>query len=55
MLVSCFPYVRLEDIKLIGLGDHPHGGGRGKSKGNRIPVSPWGKQVRLSISGSNAM
>jgi len=22
--------------------DHPHGGGRGKSKGNRIPVSPWG-------------
>lgn len=23
--------------------DHPHGGGRGKSKGNRHPVSPWGK------------
>jgi len=22
--------------------DHPHGGGRGKSKGNRDPVSPWG-------------
>lgn len=22
--------------------DHPHGGGRGKSKGNRIPTSPWG-------------
>ncbi|KIV88337.1 hypothetical protein PV10_08029 [Exophiala mesophila] len=22
--------------------DHPHGGGRGKSKGNRIPSSPWG-------------
>ncbi|KAJ9607939.1 mitochondrial 54S ribosomal protein rml2 [Cladophialophora chaetospira] len=22
--------------------DHPHGGGRGKLKGNRIPVSPWG-------------
>jgi ribosomal protein L2 len=22
--------------------DHPHGGGRGKSKGNRHPVSPWG-------------
>ncbi|KAI1268796.1 ribosomal protein L2 [Xylariaceae sp. FL1019] len=22
--------------------DHPHGGGRGKSKGNRNPVSPWG-------------
>ncbi|CCA69555.1 related to mitochondrial ribosomal protein L2 of the large subunit [Serendipita indica DSM 11827] len=22
--------------------DHPHGGGRGKSKGNRHPSSPWG-------------
>ncbi|KAG9286521.1 hypothetical protein G9A89_014687 [Geosiphon pyriformis] len=22
--------------------DHPHGGGRGKSKGNKHPVSPWG-------------
>ncbi|KJZ79127.1 hypothetical protein HIM_01278 [Hirsutella minnesotensis 3608] len=22
--------------------DHPHGGGRGKSKSNRTPVSPWG-------------
>lgn len=22
--------------------DHPHGGGRGKSKGNKIPTSPWG-------------
>ncbi|RIA95744.1 translation protein SH3-like domain-containing protein [Glomus cerebriforme] len=22
--------------------DHPHGGGRGKSKGNKDPVSPWG-------------
>ncbi|KPI41838.1 54S ribosomal protein RML2, mitochondrial [Cyphellophora attinorum] len=22
--------------------DHPHGGGRGKGKGNRDPVSPWG-------------
>jgi ribosomal protein L2 len=22
--------------------DHPHGGGRGKSKSNRHPVSPWG-------------
>ena len=26
--------------------DHPHGGGRGKSKGNVHPVSPWGKPVR---------
>lgn len=23
--------------------DHPHGGGEGKSKGGRHPVSPWGK------------
>ena len=27
--------------------DHPHGGGRGKSKGNRPPTSPWGTLVRL--------
>lgn len=25
--------------------DHPHGGGRGKSKGNVHPVSPWGLPV----------
>jgi hypothetical protein len=25
--------------------EHPHGGGRGKSKGNRHPSSPWGKPV----------
>lgn len=25
--------------------DHPHGGGRGKSKGNVHPKSPWGKPV----------
>jgi ribosomal protein L2 len=25
--------------------DHPHGGGRGKSKGNRHPMSIWGKPV----------
>lgn len=28
------------------LADHPHGGGRGKSKGNRIPCSPWGQQAK---------
>ena len=33
---------------MIDIGDHPHGGGRGKSKGNRIPVSPWGQQVSLT-------
>ncbi|KAI0484777.1 ribosomal protein L2 [Xylariaceae sp. FL0804] len=26
--------------------DHPHGGGRGKSKGNRHPVSPWGRPTK---------
>lgn len=26
--------------------DHPHGGGRGKSKGNRHPCSPWGKLTK---------
>ncbi|CCJ30389.1 unnamed protein product, partial [Pneumocystis jirovecii] len=26
--------------------DHPHGGGRGKSKGNRQPCSPWGKLAK---------
>ncbi|OLY84157.1 54S ribosomal protein rml2, mitochondrial [Smittium mucronatum] len=26
--------------------DHPHGGGRGKSKGNRQPTSPWGKLAK---------
>ncbi|KAI0391619.1 ribosomal protein L2 [Xylariaceae sp. FL0594] len=26
--------------------DHPHGGGRGKSKGNRHPTSPWGRPTK---------
>ncbi len=26
--------------------DHPHGGGRGKSKGNNIPSTPWGKRCK---------
>lgn len=30
--------------------DHPHGGGRGKSKGNVHPVSIWGTPVSLTIS-----
>lgn len=32
------------------LVDHPHGGGRGKSKSNRHPVTPWGKPVSPTIS-----
>ncbi|KAL8278601.1 hypothetical protein RQP46_008893 [Phenoliferia psychrophenolica] len=26
--------------------DHPHGGGRGKSKGNTDPVDPWGNSTK---------
>ena len=26
--------------------DHPHGGGRGKSKGNKHPQSPWGQPAK---------
>lgn len=29
----------------MNAADHPHGGGRGKSKGNVDPVSPWGLPV----------
>lgn len=29
----------------MNAADHPHGGGRGKSKGNVDPVSPWGMPV----------
>lgn len=31
----------------MNANDHPHGGGRGKSKGNKIPQSPWGTPVRV--------
>lgn len=30
--------------------DHPHGGGRGKGKGNKDPVSPWGMPVSRTVS-----
>jgi ribosomal protein L2 len=33
--------------------DHPHGGGRGKSKGRVDPKSPWGLPVRHSHSTSD--
>jgi len=26
--------------------DHPHGGGEGRSKGGRHPVTPWGKPTK---------
>ncbi|KAI8936294.1 hypothetical protein NX059_006714 [Plenodomus lindquistii] len=30
----------------MNAADHPHGGGRGKSKGNVKPVSPWGTPAK---------
>ncbi|KAI9674755.1 MAG: hypothetical protein M1817_001659 [Caeruleum heppii] len=30
----------------MNAADHPHGGGRGKSKGNVHPVSPWGMPAK---------
>ncbi|KAL8715272.1 MAG: hypothetical protein Q9220_001230 [cf. Caloplaca sp. 1 TL-2023] len=30
----------------MNASDHPHGGGRGKSKGNRQPVSIWGQLTK---------
>ena len=32
----------------MNASDHPHGGGRGKSKGNVHPVSIWGQLVRIA-------
>jgi large subunit ribosomal protein L2 len=37
------PHVRGTAMNPI---DHPHGGGEGKSKGGRIPVTPWGKPTK---------
>lgn len=34
----------------MNAADHPHGGGRGKSKGNVHPVSIWGTPVSLENS-----
>lgn len=33
----------------MNASDHPHGGGRGKSKGNVHPVSIWGQLVSLPL------
>lgn len=35
----------------MNAADHPHGGGRGKSKGNVHPKSPWGIPVCISVVG----
>lgn len=37
------PYVRGTAMNPI---DHPHGGGEGRTKGGRHPVSPWGKPTK---------
>jgi large subunit ribosomal protein L2 len=37
------PHVRGSAMNPI---DHPHGGGEGKSKGGRDPVSPWGQPTK---------
>jgi large subunit ribosomal protein L2 len=37
------PHVRGSCMNPI---DHPHGGGEGKSKGGRNPVTPWGKPTK---------
>jgi len=33
--------------------DHPHGGGEGKTKGGRHPVTPWGKPTKGYKTRSN--
>ena len=34
-------------------GDHPHGGGEGKTSGGRVPVSPWGMPTKGFKTRSN--
>ena len=41
---SCLSLI-IKPIANSATADHPHGGGRGKSKGNVDPVSPWGMPV----------
>jgi len=36
----------------MNANEHPHGGGRGKSKGNRHPVSIWGRTLVRSHAAS---
>ena len=33
--------------------DHPHGGGEGRTKGGRHPVTPWGKPTKGAKTRSN--
>ena len=34
-------------------GDHPHGGGEGRTSGGRHPVSPWGKPTKGARTRKN--
>ena len=38
----------------MNANEHPHGGGRGKSKGNRHPVSKWGRTLVSPLHTSAA-
>jgi len=44
------PYVRGTVMNPV---DHPHGGGEGKTKGGRHPVTPWGKPTKGYKTRSN--
>jgi large subunit ribosomal protein L2 len=33
--------------------DHPHGGGEGRTKGGRNPVTPWGKGTKGNKTRTN--
>jgi large subunit ribosomal protein L2 len=33
--------------------DHPHGGGEGRTKGGRNPVTPWGKPTKGAKTRKN--
>jgi len=33
--------------------DHPHGGGEGRTKGGRHPVTPWGKPTKGGKTRTN--
>lgn len=56
MPVSCYGLdTATAERRLIEIGDHPHGGGRGKSKGNRHPVSPWGIPTKSGYKTSKSI
>jgi large subunit ribosomal protein L2 len=44
------PHVRGTAMNPI---DHPHGGGEGRTKGGRNPVTPWGKGTKGNKTRTN--